>query len=414
MKQKKANGTGRGMILQFIENTLAYALPVFFQQFIVYPLMAKKLGAELNGLFLAAIALNYFVVNITISVLVNVRLLKNKKYEEAGIKGDFNLFVLLFAAINTLVIIGGTFFYSNGTVSPTDLLLSIIVILLFVYHDYITVQYRLELRFRNILINNLLICAGYLIGLVVLYFVLPCWQVVFIVPYLMTAVYDWCHTDYIKEPIKKTPLFNETAKQYLLLLGSGLLSTVVTYGDRLILYPLLDGTSVSVFSSAQLIGKMLQMISTPLSTFLLAHMVKRATMKVVVHPKYVAALVGASAVLYVGCIVVSYPMIHLLYSGWAEQSLGYVPLTAANGILHMFNVLLNVFVLRFCKQKWQLVKGVVYLTTYMLFSFILLKLFGLWGFAVGNVLASTAEVLLLTGVLIHEKVLVGRKCVLNG
>lgn len=396
------------IIKQFIENTLAYALPVFFQQFIVYPLMADKLGAEANGLFLAAIALNYFVINITVSVLVNVRLLRDSKYEEAGAKGDFNLFLLAFAVINTLVIIGGTFFYAEGEVSASDLLLSVCVILLFVYHDYILVQYRLEHRFRNILINNLLICAGYMVGLAVLYYVIPCWQMVFIVPYLITMVYDLCHTDYIKEPLKKTPLFNDTAKQYLLLLGSTLLSTVVTYGDRLILYPLLDGTSVSVFTSAQLIGKMLQMISTPLASFLLSYLVKRETMQLVVRPKHGLAVAAIIGVLYGGCILVSQPMMHLLYSQWAEQSLAYVPLTAANGITNMFSVLLNVFVLRFCNRKWQIVKGVVYLVTYMLFSFVLLHWFGLRGFAVGNLIASVCELTLLVVILFREKFFIGK------
>ena len=181
---------------------------------------------------------------------------------------------------------------------------------------------------------------------------------------------------------------------------------MVTYGDRLILYPLLDGTSVSVFSSAQLIGKMLQMISTPLATFLLSYMVRRETARFAMRPRYGVILAGA--VLYMGCIVVSYPMMHLLYPQWAEQSLMYVPLTAANGVVHMLNVLLNVFVLKFCQAKWQIIKSVVYLGAYMLFSFVLLKLYGLWGFGVGNLIASGIELVLLTGILVKEKVLVGK------
>lgn len=391
------------MLLQFIENTMAYALPVFFQQFIVYPLMANKLGAEANGQFLAAIALNYFVINITATVLVNVRLLKSKKYEEAGLKGDFNIFLLFFAVVNTLVIIGGSIFYAGGTASLPELVMSVAVVLLFVYHDYITVQYRVELRFRNILINNLLICAGYLVGLAVLYFVLPYWQVVFIVPYAMTMVYDLCHTDYIREPLRKTPLFGETAKQYIILLGSSLLGTVVTYGDRLILYPLMDGTSVSVFSSAQLVGKILQMISTPVSSFVLAYLVKGQSTKLKLRVRYLVAAAAACVVLYFGCLVISKPLIGFLYPEWAEQSMQYVTWTAANGVLHMVNILLNVIVLRFCSAKWQVVKSGLYLAAYMLFSFTLLSQFGLGGFCVGNVLASLTELIFLAAVLIKEK-----------
>lgn len=408
MKQHTSNPKFK-ILIQFIENTLAYALPVFFQQFIVYPLMASKLGAEANGQFLALIALNYFVINITVTVLVNVRLLKNKQYEEQALKGDFNIFLLVFTIINLLVFVGGSIFYSDGAVSLTDLLLSILVVVLFTYHDYISVQYRVELRFRNILVNNLLICAGYLIGLAMLYFVLPCWQVVFIVPYTMTAIYDYCHTDYIKEPIRKTPLFNDTAKQYFILLGSSLLSTVVTYGDRLILYPLMDGTSVSVFTSAQLVGKMLQMVATPVSSFLLAHLVKRKIDNLKLKWQFIPVAVVLCAVMYLGCMIVSGPLIGFLYPDWASLSMQYVPWTAANGVLHMINVLLNVLVLRMCAAKWQVIKSGVYLASYMLFSFTLLSVMGLTGFCIGNVIASLIEAVLLVAILFREKALVWQK-----
>lgn len=394
------------ILMQFVENTLAYALPVFLQQFVVYPLMANKLGAEINGQFLALIALNYFVLNITVTVLVNVRLLKNQKYDEQGLKGDFNIFLLIFAVLNTAIIIGGSIFYIGDAITPTDLLLSVLVVLLFTYHDYINVQYRLELRFRNILINNLLICAGYLIGLAVLYFILPCWQMVFIVPYIMTAIYDYCHTDYIKEPIRKTPLFNDTIKQYFLLLSSSLLSTVVTYGDRLILYPLMDGVSVSVFTSAQLVGKMLQMVATPVATFLLSYLVKSKAKHLPIKWQYIPALIGVCVFMYFGCLIVSGPLIGFLYPEWAQQSLEYVPWTAFNGVIHMVNVLVNVFVLRMCSAKWQIVKSGIYLVSYMLFSFTLLSIMGLTGFCIGNACASLIELCLLVGILFREKALV--------
>ena len=388
--------------IQFIQNTLAYALPVFFQQFIVYPLMANKLGEEANGQFLALIALNYFTINITISVLVNVRLLRNRKYEEEKYKGDFNLLLLFMAVIDTFIIIGGTIFYGQRNLQ--DLLLSVVLLLLFVYHDYVVVQYRIELRFRDILINNLILCVGYILGLIILYTSFRCWQIVFIVPYLMTMIYDLTHTNYIKEPLKKTPLINDTVKQYFLLMGSTLLSAVVTYGDRMLLYPILGGDDVSVFTSAQLIGKILQLISTPVSSFMLAHLVKKEKICFSVRPKYVTLLLGVIITLYIGGLIVGRPVIYLLYPTWADEAITYIPLTTANGIVHMLNVLLNVVVLRFCKAHWQIIKSMLYLMAYTLLSFSLMSYWGLWGFGIGNLLASLIEVVFLLGVLFGEKI----------
>jgi len=84
-------------------------------------------------------------------------------------------------------------------------------------------------------------------------------------------------------------------------------------------------------------------------------------------------------------------------------------LTAANGVLHMLNVLLNVFVLRLCKSKWQIVKSGIYLAAYMGFSFTLLSFYGLMGFCVGNVLASLSELAFLVTILVKEKVVTLQK-----
>ena len=396
----------KGIIKNFFENTVAYALPVLLQQFVVNPVIAKQLGAEKNGLFLALIALNYFIVNITASVLVNTRLLRKKEYEEKNIVGDFNVFILAFAIINSIVIIIGTIFYMGVDATVLDVVLSVIVAILFLYQNYIIVQYRAELRFKNILVNSLILCVGYLIGLFILCNLFPYWQIVFIIPYSMTFVYDWLHTDYIKEPVIISPLFNNTLKKYIVLLGSTLLTTLVTYGDRLLLYPLMDGTSVSVLSSAQLIGKMMQMISTPLATFFLAYLVNSQKNMFSLKAKQVVVIVGGVLVIYFFSIVISKPMLKYLYPSWASDSLQYVSLTAANGVLHMIGVITNVVLLKYCHSKWQLVKSGVYLFAYMIFSFSLLKVMGLRGFCIGNIIASTINVFIIIIVLLKKRIIV--------
>lgn len=396
----------KDIIKKFAENTLAYAIPVLVQQFVLYPLIARKLGSDANGLFLSLLALNYFVINITAGVLVNTRLLQNEKYKQEGMVGDFNFLLLLFAFFDIAFVVVGTLIYTNNNCSIYDILLSTVLVVLFLYHDYITVQYRIELEFRKILINNLILSVGYILGLACLYFVADYWQIVFIVPYLMTMVYDLINTDYIREPLKVTPLFNDTVKQYFILFGSTLLHTAVTYGDRLLLYPLMDGTSVSVFSSAQLIGKMMQMISTPISTFVLSYLVRKDKMSVRVKPKDIAVGILLLIGLYTGSVVISNPMIHFLYPTWAEESLKYVRLTALNGILLMLGVVVNVFVLRFCDKKYQIIKSALYLITYVGFSFTLVKAVGLWGFCFGNLIASIIQLVFLLAILINKKIVV--------
>ena len=99
--------------------------------------------------------------------------------------------------------------------------------------------------------------------------------------------------------------------------------------------------------------------------------------------------------LYIGSIAISYPMIHFLYPLWADESLKYVYMTALNGIVLMLGVIANVFVLRFCKRKYQLIISLIYLITYIFFSFLLEKYIGLWGFCMGNLLSAITQLVFL-------------------
>lgn len=394
----------KNKIVQFVQNTIAYALPVIMQQFFIYPLMAKKLGAEKNGLFLSLLALNYFITNITASVLVNTRLLQNEKYKREKEVGDYNVFLIIFAIFNSVFVGIGTYLYADGKVTNKQMIMSVILVLLFLYHDYITVQYRIELKFEKILINNLILCVGYVIGIVVLYYFLSYWQVVFLVPYFMTLFYDIKNTNYILEPIRVTSIFGDTIKQYFILMGSTLLTTAVTYGDRLILYPLMDGNSVSIFSAAQLVGKMMQMLSTPITTFILAYLIHSDKMYLRIKRKYVLLGLLVLLTLYVGAIEISHPMIKVLYPLWAEESLKYIYMTALNGIILMLGVIANVFVLRFCNRKFQLINSLIYLITYVIFSFSLEKRIGLWGFCMGNLLSAIVQLCFLGFLLFKYKI----------
>lgn len=394
----------KNKIVQFVQNTIAYALPVIMQQFFIYPLMAKKLGSEKNGLFLSLLALNYFITNITASVLVNTRLLQNEKYKREKEVGDYNVLLIIFAIFNSVFVGIGTYLYSDGKVTNKQMIMSVILVLLFLYHDYITVQYRIELKFEKILINNLILCVGYVIGIIVLYYFLSYWQVVFLVPYFMTLFYDIKNTNYILESIRVTSIFGDTIKQYFILMGSTLLTTAVTYGDRLILYPLMDGNSVSIFSAAQLVGKMMQMLSTPITTFILAYLIRSDKMYLRIKRKYVLLGLLVLLTLYVGAIEISHPMIKVLYPLWAEESLKYIYMTALNGIILMLGVIANVFVLRFCNRKFQLINSLIYLITYVIFSFSLEKRIGLWGFCMGNLLSAIVQLCFLGFLLFKYKI----------
>ena len=385
----------KSIIFNFIKNLMAYALPVVVLQFVIQPVIASKLGEENNGLILTIIALNYFITSITASILLQIRLLQNEKYEKEILVGDYNLILLAMAIFNSFVMAVGTWFYMGAAVTVWDIVLCIVIALLFLIHDYIGVQYRSEFNYTKILISNIVLCFGYLLGILCFLYVLNSWQIVFIVAYGVCEIYDLSHTTYWREPFKITPLMPDTIRRFFLLAGASILGYLVSYGDRLLLFPVADGSTVSILTASEVMGKMLMLISSPLSSFLLAYLVKESSVKYNPKLKHILLAFTFLGVCYVVAVGVSIPMLKLLYPQWAVRSAKYVPLTTLTSLLNLISAVLNVIIIRFCKTKWQLIVNGSYLAMYLISSFTLFHFFGLMGFCIGNMIAATFKLIII-------------------
>lgn len=386
----------------------SFALPTVILQFVVQPILAAKLGAELNGQYLTLSALNFFVIGITASVLNTVRMLQHSKYQERGFCGDFNLFLLLDAAIIIALYPTGFLFYTKAF-DLVDVLLYVAVGLLYLYHDYIFAQYRLGLQYNKILINNIILVIGYALGTLIFACWIPKWQIVFIVPYCLSGIYDYSNTTFIKEPLKKTPYFGDTGRQVALLTLSTALGTAAVYCDKLLLYPLLDGVSVSIYSTAALVGKILLMVSSPLQSVLLSYLVKMQDINIKLNKKLV--LIGAGAIVfgYVGCVVIGYPLTDFLYPAWSKKSQVFIPITVAASVIGLVNGLLNTVIIRFCKTIVQVVIQSVDLVVYLALTLIFLHFFALPGYCVGVLLAGFIKMILMIVILKNRNKLMGKQ-----
>lgn len=388
----------KNLILSFF----SYALPTVVLQFVVQPIIAARLGAELNGQYLTLMSLNFFIISITASVLNTVRMLQDAEYKKRNVSGDFNVFFLLYAIFIVVALPIGYMLYTKSF-NVTEIILYAIVGILYLYHDYIFADYRLRLKYNKILINNVILVAGYAIGTIIFYFWLDYWQIVFIVPYALGGIYDLFNTTFIREPLKTTPLFATTGKKVALLMGANVLGSAMTYCDKLLLYPLLGGFYVSIYNTAALVGKVLIMVSAPLQSVLLSYLVKTNDLKVKFNKKFVLYGLGLLVVGYASCVAVGYPLIHLLYPSWADVSFQFVPITVASSVLALANSLLNTLVVRFHKTSFQMVVQAIDLAVYLVASLILLHFFGLWGFCIGILLASLVKMAVLLVVIFFVK-----------
>lgn len=381
--------------VNFLNNTLAYAIPVFLLQFLIQPVLASKLGSELNGFFLTILAINYFFVYCTSGILHQTRLLENEKYKALGLHGDFLRILIVMSVICVSVTLSAMYLYGHAIVDALDYVLLTIMTLLFLIHDYISVEYRIKLDFKRILTSNIILSFGYLLGIAYFCNISQRWQYVFIIAYAFAELYDFIHTKFWKETLSITPLLKRTTKKYFTLLSASIIVSAVSYGDRIFIYPITDGESVSIITSAELIGKMLMLISAPLSSFILSYLVKTNFFVIKINFKMIMAIIILCVIIYIICIIISHPLLHALYPKWAEKSLGYVPLITITSIINFISQLYNTYLIRFYSAKWQVVINAVYFVLYFLLSIVSLINWGLYGFCMGTVCASLMRFILM-------------------
>ena len=401
MMESKRNKSIINFVKNFVYNFLSSALPTVILQFVVQPVLARYLGSETFGQYLTLMSLNFFIIAVTSAVLNTVRMLQDEEYQRLSIKGDFNIFLVAYAIIVSVVMPIGWVFYTK-TASALDIILYVLIGYLYLYHDYIFSQYRLRMQFSKILINNIILVIGYFLGLLIFTSLIHRWQIVVITAYFLGFIYDFFNTDFIKEPVKKTVLFDSTMKKIRALTLANALNYSVSYFDKLLLYPMLGGASVSIYSTASLVGKMLLLVSSPLNSLVLSYLVKMKTIKAKLSKKYIGLAIFGVVGLYVICVMVGYPLTNVMYPEWAHESQRYIPITVAASVFTFIASLLNTVLIRFYDTNIQIAVQGLNLALYLVLSLSLLHFWSLLGFSIGVLITAMIKTTVLVLVLVKK------------
>lgn len=369
------------IVLDMILNIIAAAIPVGMLQLIVYPLTAQSIGGEEYGLMLTIYSVWIMISNSLGNVLNNVRLLRNGEYEEIGINGDFNVLMMRWEIINVVVIGICIIFYCKGFIF-IHIILGIIVSLLILLKAYLEVGFRLKLNYKAIVINNILQSLGLLIGAYITANT-GVWEAIFICGYLMSCTYCIIRTRLLKEPFCKTELFKRVNKDSNKLIIASVISNMMTYADKLVLYPLMGGTAVSIYYTATILGKIVGMLTGPINSVILSYISRWKSNNKSLITKMLIVGIGICIIGYGLTLYLSRPVLGFLFPQWIDEVMQYIPITTANVLLLVLTSMLSPFILKFCDMTWQIVINGTSVVVYFACAFILWNFFGLTGFCFG-------------------------------
>ena len=383
----------RKIIIDSILSILASAIPIVVLQLIVLPIVGLRLGDTEYGTAVTLISMATLFSLPFGNVLNNIRLLMDVEYRDNNISGDFNILVFSSIVINAIIMIIGTIYYENGF-SLISILLVVIFSGLNILREYLIVTFRIIINYKSILINNIILGIGYLFGLLVFSY-LGYWQLIYVFGASFSLAYINKKSNLLKEGFVKTKLFKKTTYKSLVLFISIFMKSLLNYADKLLLFPLLGPTAVSVYYSATLMGKIISMAITPISGVMLSYLAKmsRFKMKDFILMVSLVSIVGFLG--YFIILIVSEPILNLLYPHWADESLSLIHITTATAIVGVIISVIHPVILRFNHINWQLFINFINLVVYVVCVMIFYNLYGLIGFCMGMLIASLIKLLIM-------------------
>lgn len=374
-------------------NIGASGAPIAVLQLIIYPYLASHISSEEYGLMITLYSLWVVISNSLGNVLNNIRLLRSTEYEEEGLKGDFPFLLRNFTAINFIVILIGTLFYIKE-LNVVYLFFSIIISALILFKAYFEVGFRIKLDYVSILNNGILQCLGFMLGLAFFRF-FHVWQFVFLFGFLFNTIFTILKTGMLKEPFIKTKLYSNVSKDaqiYTLATFSG---SLMTYADKMVLYPLMGGHVVSIYYTATILGKIIGMISGPITGVILSYISKWSNSQKKIFSKILIVGVILAVIGYGITMGISYPVINLLFPQWKDEVMVYLPITTIAIAIQTLNSFLNPFILKFYDMKWQIIIGMVSVAVYFVMALVLWNFYGMIGFCIGTVLGQLSKTLIM-------------------
>lgn len=381
-------------------STIAYALPTFALYFIIQPLIARHISGEENGLFLALLSLVRFCCNILISPLANLRLLeKQAVVEDAQLEEKFNyLFVV---AVGIGVVASGFLSYLYiSHFQVLDILLTVLFLCVLFFHDYYSIKFRIDIDFKKVVVDNLLIVCGFFAGLALFWFTRK-WQYIFIFGYLFGCVYVAVCTKHLWMTRFHNHKKPGITKRYCELGASAGLSKATVYCDKLLIFPILGGVAVSTYNAASVVSKVIALISVPLRNVLLSYLVDRSVVQISqkILRRSLLLLPIVLFIVYSLFCAISFLLCKFLYPMFYGEAAKFIFIIVGTIIIETVAGLLNLLLLKYRSLSLQTWFSAIKLICYILFVIILTLVFklGLWGFCIATLLTTVIYFILVLG-----------------
>lgn len=352
-------------------------------QFLIYPMLSKRLGNALYGEVLYYISI-FAITSVALGIASsNTRLVQRNNYDISNADCmAYNFIVLIIISF----FIGGLLLFQK--ISALDIIMVLLIQALMALRNYTEVIYKININFKKYLVFCIFLTLGYVVGIVIFQFA-NYWWIPFACGEAAGIVYSFAATDLKRKPFSNYIHLGKFAKSTTPLLISYLLYYLVMNLDRIIIRNMLGSESVGSYYTATLIGKTAAMIVSPLSGVIIGYLTNDdAKMDKKSFTKF-NILAVAGGFVFFGLTLIGTPIFtKLFYPDYYDEVLKIMVLVNFGQVMCFVSELILNVVLTFKHEKWQMIIQIVYAAIFIVLAIAAVNAVGVLGMAIATAVAN--------------------------
>ncbi|HAZ0894706.1 TPA: oligosaccharide flippase family protein, partial [Enterococcus faecium] len=376
-----------------VYNIFANSIPMLFLQLIILPLIAKNYTVGQYGTILTIISIANVIIQIFGIGINNTRVIMNSFYMDKKITENYNkmfkIMVIIIVPVISLILL----IFKIKISYVLFILLNIYIILGFL-NLYLSSEYNINMDFLLLMKSNLCLTLGYAIGIFIFLFVNQ-WLLILTIGMLFTVIYELQTTYFWRERKKSSDYWNKTFNKVATISISSAMISIITYADRLFLFPILGANAVATYFAASLFGKIIGMGIGPVSNVLLSTFSSTDIISKKMFWKTNIINFLICIIFFAISIPTAYPIISMLYPSLSDEISVFINLANLAAILNTSAGMIQPMILKFCPIKWQLNIQIIHVFLYFGLSILGVNISGLLGFCIANVVIAIFKIILL-------------------
>lgn len=354
-------------------------------QFIIYPTLAKNLSSRDFGLilFLMGIA-NLF--GVTFGNTLNNLFLRYARKSEKN-EGYF-LFSYLVTFFSSLILTPIILFAMNIKISLT--IQTLIVLNLVQFRSFFSVEFRIKLNYRKVLMMNSFIAFGYLLGILIFNKHVSLFP--FLVGEIFGSLYIVFTTNLWKAWSFKLGISSDLLKDYLLIIISGVSINAFTYADRFLIKPALGEEKIAIFFSAAIMGKLIGLGVGIISGVFLSYLARMEEQKFINYISRISKFGVLAILMLFGFVELITPVaIKILYPKFYDDAIRIHLFVNVGFSLKASEAILRPIMIRFVELRKLTSVDSSFALSYVLIGFFVALKFDIIGFSIFFMLLSIAK-----------------------